>query len=358
VSELEAYERRFRRAGLPLFIEGYSAREDIWTRAAPLLALVFLGETLGATQLDWPLAANVAAVAGGLAIVLGAFGTLNIARGRPFWSLPHQIRPAELAAFVLIPAALPLIFGGQVGSAALTVAFNLVLLGLAYVVVGYGLIGIIRWTAPRLLEQLAASVAVLSRAVPLLMVFALVLFVNTEMWQVFSRMPDVLLVLVYGLFVGVGSLFCAVRLPRVVAELEREAGADGPPLDRRERVNVGLVLFVGQGMQVLVVSVAVTLFFVLFGALAIGPDVRESWDVVDGAVLLSLDLFGEPIAATEALLRVSGGIGAFSGVYYAIAVLTDSTYRGEFLEELTGEMRDTFNERAEYLRAREAAATA
>jgi len=149
-----------------------------------------------------------------------------------------------------------------------------------------------------------------------------------------------------------------VRLPRVVAELEHEAGADGPPLDRRERVNVGLVLFVGQGMQVLVVSVAVTLFFVLFGAPAIGPDVRESWDVVDGTVPLSLDLVGEPIAVTEALLRVSGGIGAFSGVYYAIAVLTDSTYRGEFLEELTGEMRDTFNERAEYLRAREAAATA
>ena len=36
----------------------------------------------------------------------------------------------------------------------------------------------------------------------------------------------------------------------------------------------------------------------------------------------------------------------------AIAVLTDSTYREEFLDELTGEMRETFRARADYLRLR------
>ena len=51
MDELAAYERRFRSAGLPLFIEDYSAREDVFTRAAPLLTLVFLGEMLGAVQL-------------------------------------------------------------------------------------------------------------------------------------------------------------------------------------------------------------------------------------------------------------------------------------------------------------------
>jgi hypothetical protein len=55
---------------------------------------------------------------------------------------------------------------------------------------------------------------------------------------------------------------------------------------------------------------------------------------------------------TEELLRVSGGIAAFSGLYYAIAVLTDATYREEFLDELTEEMGDTFRARAEYLAAR------
>ena len=60
MSELAEYERRFRRAGLPLFIEDRSAREDVWTRAAPLLTLIFLSELLGAIDLDWSLLATSA----------------------------------------------------------------------------------------------------------------------------------------------------------------------------------------------------------------------------------------------------------------------------------------------------------
>lgn len=356
VSDLAAYERRFRSAGLPLFIAGTTARQDVWTRAAPLLAVVFVGETLGAIQLDWPLLANLGALAGGLAILVGAFGVLNIARGRPFWSLPQDVGNAELAAFVLVPAALPLIFGGQVGSAVVTAGANLLLLALAYAVIAYGLLAILRWATVRLVAQLGAAVGVLSRAVPLLLVFALVLFINTEMWQVFSEMPDAFLALVGALFVVAGSVFVLVRLPREVRQLEREAGA-GPPLERRERANVGLVLFVSQGLQILVVSVAIAGFFVVFGSLAIGPVVREAWAVHEGSAILSFTLFGEHIEVTEALLRVSGGIGAFSGLYYAIAVLTDSTYREEFLAELTAEMHSTFAARAEYRTLRAAQVT-
>ena len=61
--ELDAYERRFRRAGLPLFIEGWNASEDVFTRAVPLFALVFVGEVLGALDRDWSLWANLAAAA-------------------------------------------------------------------------------------------------------------------------------------------------------------------------------------------------------------------------------------------------------------------------------------------------------
>jgi hypothetical protein len=278
VAELADYERRFRRAGLPLFIEDYSAREDVWTRAAPLFAVVFIGEMLGAIDLDWPVVANLAAALGGLAILLGAFGLLNLLRRRPFWSLPEDVGPYELAAFVLVPAALPAIFGGQWGSALGTAAANLALLALAFGVIRYGLFAIVRWTGARLFEQLAASLSVISRAVPLLLVFALVLFINTEMWQVFSRMPDAFLILVGVLFVLAGSV----------------------------------------------------------------------------SVVLRLTLLGEPMQVTEALLRVSGGIAAFSGLYYAIAVLTDSTYRQEFRDELTGEMADSFAARAEYVELRNA----
>jgi hypothetical protein len=50
MDELAAYERRLRRAGLPLLIEDYSAYEDIFTRAVPLLSLVVTGQLLGAVD--------------------------------------------------------------------------------------------------------------------------------------------------------------------------------------------------------------------------------------------------------------------------------------------------------------------
>jgi hypothetical protein len=256
----------------------------------------------------------------------------------------------ELAAFVLVPGVLPLIFGGQVTSALVTAFFNLALLLLSYAVIAYGLPAILRWAAQRLFGQLGVAVSVISRAVPLLMVFALVLFINTEMWQVFSGMPELFLAFVGGLFVAVGSLFLVVRLPREVRQLEREAGG-GEELPRGARFNVALVLFVSQALQILTVAISIWLFFVVFGAVAVGPLVRESWEVANGSTLISFDAFGERVEVTEALLRVSGGIAAFAGAYYAIAVLTDATYRQEFLEDLTDDMRSTFAERADYLRA-------
>lgn len=159
---LRDYEHRFRRAGLPLWIEGYSASTDVFNRVVPLLALVFFGEMLGATSLDWSLAANIGAAAGGLAILIAAGVVVNRIRGRPALALPEEVGRVELTAFVLLPALLPLAFGGQWRSALVTAAANAALLALIYGIVGYGLLSIVRWALARLLSQLASSLALLT----------------------------------------------------------------------------------------------------------------------------------------------------------------------------------------------------
>ena len=125
---LEAFERKFRRAGLPLFIEDFSAATDVFNRALPLLILVFLGEVLGAVQLDWSLLANVASVIGGLVILLLAIGAINRLQGRGFTVLIADVGRPELTVFVIVPALLPLIFGGQWESALVTALGNVALL--------------------------------------------------------------------------------------------------------------------------------------------------------------------------------------------------------------------------------------
>src|SRR5215203_1888988 len=143
---LRNYEAGFRRAGLPLFSEDVSAWEDIFNRAAPLLGIVFLGEMLGAGDLDWTWWQNVLAVAAGLVILLVAIAIVNHARGRSFSAIPRRLGKTELAAFVA------LIFGGQIGSALVTAGGNLLLLGLIYAVVGLGLVPIVRWVAARIVR--------------------------------------------------------------------------------------------------------------------------------------------------------------------------------------------------------------
>jgi hypothetical protein len=345
-------ERGFRRAGLPLFIEGYSASTDVFNRVVPLLGLVFLGELFGALNLDWSPLANIAAALGGIAILLAGLALANAREGRPLLGVPERVGKTELAAFVVVPAVLPLIFGGQWRSALVTAGANLLLLALIYGVIGYGLTSILRWVLGRLAGQLRSSLGLVAKALPLLLIFALLSFTNQEAWQIFPGVTTPIYFLIIGLFVALGSLFLAVRIPAEARRLERDASDAAPPLERRQRLNVGLVMFVSQAVQVLIVSAALGAFFVVFGLLAITQDVAEGWIGAPVNVLFDFELFGERLELTEELLRVAGGLAAFSGFYFAIAVFTDSTYREEFLEELTAEMRSSFRAHAEYMRLR------
>jgi hypothetical protein len=354
--QIADYETRFRRAGLPLFIAERSAATDVFNRAVPLLGLVFLGEMLGALNLEWSPLVNLAALAGGLATLLVAIALTNKARGRPAAAIPQDVGRVELALFVIVPALLPLVFNGQWRSAIATALANLLLLALVYGVIGFGLTSILRWTAGRLAGQLRASLELFARAIPLLMLFSVVLFLTTEMWQVFTEIPFVSMMILLGLFVLLGTTFLVARLPLEVRSLERDAAADAPGLDGRELFNVALVMFVSQTLQVLFVSLAVGGFFVAIGMLAIDSSVMESWIGTPGEALWDPELFGEvPLLLTTELLEVAGAIAAFTGLYFAISMLTDDVYRREFLEELTSEMRESFRERAEYLKLRSSA---
>lgn len=350
--ELAEYERQFRRSGLPLFIEDYSASEDIFTRAAPFLALVFVGEMLGATELEWPLLLNVASAAAGLAILVIAFGFVNRVRNRAFLSLPRSVGRPELAAFVVIPALLPLIFGMQWWQTLALMAANAGLLVLVYLVVGFGLFPTVFWAITRIADELAASLGRLVRALPLLLIFSLVLFVNAEMWQMFGTMPRAFVWVVVALLLGLGLAFLALRAPGLVRELEGDLNTSGRALSRRQRLNVGLTLIVSQALQVLVVSSGVGAFFVAFGVFAVTPEVAEAWAGTPGAWSYPFDLLGHDVEITETLLRVAGGMAAITGLYYAISIWTDATYRDEFLDAVTGEMRDVFQARTRYLELR------
>ena len=341
-------ERDFRRSGLPLLAEDYSATEDVFARAIPLLAIVFVAEILGAINLEWAATANVLALVGGLALVLGAMGVLNVVRGRPFLSIPRKLGVPELVAFVVLPVILPLIFGGQLMSALVTGLLNLLLLGLIWLVVGFGVFSILRWTGARFAQLLRASLSLLVRALPLLLFFSLVTFFTNEYWQLFGEASDVTFYAAAGLFAFITAIFLIVRLPGSVRSLEG-ASALEVPLRPRQRANVGMVIFIAQALQILFVGLAIWLFFMVFGALLVTPEIRETWIGTTGQKLFTIPFFGEQLVITKQLVRTAAGVASFSALYYAVASAVDSTYRDEFVERLTENLKETFRERHEYL---------
>lgn len=349
--ELARYEQRFRRAGLPLFIEDFSPTHDIFSRATPVLVLVFIAEMLGATSLTWPWWVNLLAALGGLALLGSGFGLLNRFRGRRFWSFPTRFGTPELAVFVLLPALLPVLSDLQLRQFFGVALGNLLLIGLVYAVVGYGLIGTTLWGLHRLGSELASSVASLVRALPLLLVFSLVLFMTADMWQVFAGMPTVFIVFLAAAFALLSNLFLLLRLPRELDQIERDT-ASGPPLRRIQRLNLSVSLVIRQWMQVLVVSAGVGLFFVGFGLLAISRHVYELWGIDPGSWSHQFSLLDHPLLLSATLVKVAVGIATFTGLYYSISLMTDATYRTDFLDNVTTELRELFTARAEYLELR------
>ena len=345
----QEYEAAFRRNGLPMLIEDYSPAYDIFTRAVPLLGLVLALELLGPVSSDLSLGLNIVAVLIAVGLMLLALGLVNRHGGRPFLSRPRRIGKVELAAFVIVPALLPGLISGHWGIAALTALFNVLLLGLILGVVGFGLFSILGWAFGRLVSELSRSFGLLVKAVPLLMIFSLILFLTPELWEVFAQLEVASLAILVGLFVLLGVAFLIARLPKEVEGLEREAATGGPPLESRQRFNVGLVLFVSQSLQVLLVALAVAAFFVVFGMLTINAELIEGWINGTPEVLFGFQLGGREAELTVELLRVATAIASFTGLYFAISMMTDDLYRREFLDRITDEMKATFAQRAEYL---------
>ena len=218
-----------------------------------------------------------------------------------------------------------------------------------YVVVGFGVISIVRWAAVRLFAQLASSVTVLVRAVPLLLFFSLVTFFTAEIWQSFTTGGLATYWTAISMFVVLGMVFLSVRLPTIVRDVQVDSDIGDVPLRRRERLNLAAVALISQALQVLFVSAAVWLFYVVLGALLVSADVRADWLTHGDDVIWNISWFGERVQVTEELLRVATGVAAFAGLYYSVTILTDAAYRDQFVDNLSQELRDTFARRSEYL---------
>ena len=381
MTERDRCERWFVRRGLPHLIDDYTATDDIFTRMAPFLAGVVFLEFFLAFGDRWTGWSQAVAFLGGIAALVGGVVLVNRIRGRRSFQLPDDIGVWELALYVVLPIV-PTVIGSQgsaVDNAVSVVAFNLVLLAVGYVVTSWALIPMMRWSFGQVRRQVTDVANLAMKSLPTLLIFSAFIFINAEMWQVANDFTLPLFGMVMLLLAGIGGVFIFVSVRRLTVDLARfsawgdvrprcantpveeiipaddEPAPDTPPLVRRAEWNVNLLLFVAQGIQVLLVSLVITTFYVVFGLLTVREETLLQWTTVgeltyerDWAV--DIAIFGTDLILTRQLLLVALFIGMFSGLNFAVQVITDDTYREEFIADMTAEVRDALAVRAVYHR--------
>ena len=304
----------------------------------------------------WWLAVSVVA---GLALVVGVDVIDNRwVRGRTY--LAGQVRHRNLIA-----ALVPAVAVGLAYSSGASAIVGSVLVGLAVIVVGsfmetFRLWKVTRWAGRQTVDQLRRVFELFGRALPLLMLFAVTLFINADVWQTAAVLGAARFWVVVAFFLVVGLVFLTLRLP---GEVRSQLGdisapevlmacADSPlatcaadladdvqpvELNRAQRVNVLLILMFAQLLQVVLVATMIAVFFFVFGLFAIQEGVINAWvggEVPGGRVssLLSFTAFGQDIVVTRELIRVAAFLGMLSGFYFTIYVITDKTYREDFFD--------------------------
>ena len=175
---------------MPHFIADYAATTFVLTRAAPVLLAYLAATTMLTARFAWSLEFNALAILAAILIVLGGWAVLNVARGRRWRSLPTRVGLPEVLVFLLLPAVPPLLVGFQVGDALLVILESACFLGLVYVATSYGLLTLIRWAARRTLAELGSLGRLLTRALPLLMVFIVFVFIQSDTWGIAYAMGD------------------------------------------------------------------------------------------------------------------------------------------------------------------------
>lgn len=237
---------------------------------------------------------------------------------------------------------------------------------------------IARWALARTFHSLGLLFPLATRALPMLLLFITFLFINTEVWQVASHLDGGVLWAAVMLFGAAAAGFLWVRLDEELDAFDDTIDATqlvgacaGTPMESTARAmvaadhdlardaevtglqkaNLVLVLGIAQFVQVLLLSLAVFGFFLVFGAVAIDDAVIVSWLGEEPTYPGGVELVSKELA------QVSTFLAAFSGLYFTVYAVTDATYRQQFFTSITRELELAVNARVAYRRMRDGVGT-
>ncbi len=365
--DTRAADRWFLDRGLPSVLTPRGRFTAVWPRSAPALAAVAVlavsrlvvywltgDRYVSIDSIDVTTVERVVLVVLALAVPVAAIAGWRTARLNADRS--QSIVSAVASVVAIVCDVLQRDVLSLVSTGGIIVAI------LALTVTGVG--SVLGWATRLTWAQLRAVGALMIGVLPVVLLIVLVFF-NTYVWIMSATITPKRLWLLVAILVTIAVTFVVSRTierARPTLEsasasarhLERLAGtpfeqmADPPradPLTRGERWNEVFILAASQIAQILTVLLVSSGVFFVIGLVVLSPELLERW--AHGG-RPDAEIFGMLVPVPQALLNMTVFLAALTFMYISARVVSDSEYRGTFLEPLIDDLKLTMVARSRY----------
>ena len=364
-----AAESWFLERGLPFVLTRRARWRRLWPRSAPILAaygtlqacilpiyLITGGHDVEITGEPTTSQLIVLAIIG-LALPLMAIVGWLVSRSRS-----GRTRAGIATIAVVTVACVAATVGG-----ATDLAQGAVVVAAVLILTGCGVGSVVGWAVRMMLSHLATVGALVVRALPVVLLTALVFF-NTYVWLMAATISGNRLGLAMAFLVSIAAAFVisATRervkpmlqstalVPDDPKDTERLAdtpfatlpdAADCAPLKRAERLNVIFVLATSQLAQIVVVAVVTATIYLILGVIILDPSLLNEWTHTYKSTATVL---GFTLPVPDSLIHMTLFLGALTFMYVSARAAGDAEYRSTFLDPLIDDLHTTLIARNRY----------
>ncbi|OMC25104.1 hypothetical protein A5739_24165 [Mycobacterium colombiense] len=358
-----AAESWFLERGLPSVLTRRARWRRLWTRSAPMLAAyaalqacilaVYLITGGHDVEISGEPTTSELAVLALLALALPLMPVVGWLVSR---SRSRKTRTAIATSSVLGVACVGVVVGDVVQEAMVVAA--------VLILTGSGIGSVLGWAVRMMLSHLATVGALAVRALPVVLLTALVFF-NTYVWLMAATISGNRLALAMAFLVTIAAAFVSSATRERVRpmlqsataprdEPEKLAGtpfatlpnvAAGAALKKSERLNVVFVLAVSQLAQILVVAVVTTAIYLILGLIVLSPELLNEWTHTFKS---SATVLGFTLPVPDSLIHMTLFLGALTFMYISARAAGDAEYRSTFLDPLIDDLDTTLVARNRY----------
>jgi hypothetical protein len=242
---------------------------------------------------------------------------------------------------------------------------------LMLILTGCGAGAVVGWAVRMMLSHFATVGALAVRALPVVLLTALVFF-NTYVWLMAATISGDRLGLAMAFLVSIAAVFViSATRDRVKPMLQSTAvlpkdteGLSGTPfaampdvpdcapLKKSERFNVVFVLAASQLAQITVVAVVTTTIYLILGVIILNPALLNEWT---HTYTSTATVLGWTVPVPDSLIHMCLFLGALTFMYISARAAGDAEYRATFLDPLIDDLHSTLLARNRYRGATAAA---